>query len=240
LVAHPFERAREVLRFYRDIIASLPDEFTVFAGLIHAPDGSGAKLAAIVVCHCGSLDVGETAARPIKAFGSPAMDAVGPLTYCQLNAMLDAAYPKGVLSYWKSNFLTQLSDAAIDTMIECFARCPSPMGQVLLENFHGAVARVGSGDTAFPHRADGYNFLVVSQWMSPADNEPCIAWARETYAAMQPFVGLGRYVNYLDHDESGEPVAAAYGPNYRRLQELKARYDPSNFFHLNQNIHPVA
>jgi len=85
-----------------------------------------------------------------------------------------------------------------------------------------------------------YNFLAASQWMSPADNEPCIAWARETYTAMQPFVGLGRYVNYLDHDESEDPVAAAYGSNYRQLQELKAKYDPSNFFHMNQNIKPMA
>jgi FAD/FMN-containing dehydrogenase len=114
------------------------------------------------------------------------------------------------------------------------------MGQVLLEHLHGAATRVGISDTAFPHRADGYNFLVVSQWMSPADNEQCIAWARETYAAMQPFVGVGRYVNYLDHDESGDPVAAAYGPNYQRLRELKATYDPSNFFHMNQNIRPVS
>jgi FAD/FMN-containing dehydrogenase len=240
LVAHPFERARDVLRFYRDVTASLPDECTVFAGLIHAPDGSGTKLAAIVVCHCGPPDAGAAATRPLKAFGSPAMDTVGPLTYCQLNAMLDDAYPKGALHYWKSNFLAQLSDAAIDTMIECFARCPSPMGQVLLEHLHGAATRVGISATAFPHRADGYNFLVLSQWMAPSYNEPCIAWARETYAAMQPFVGLGRYVNYLDHDEVGEPVAAAYGPNYRQLQELKAKYDPSNFFHMNQNIRPVS
>ena len=176
----------------------------------------------------------------MKAFGSPALDTVGPLTYCQLNAMLDAAYPKGALNYWKSNFLTHLSDAAIDTMIEGFARCPSPMGQVLLEHLHGVVTRIGSGETAFPHRAEGYDFLVVSEWMEPAHTDRCIAWARETYAAMQPFVGAGRYVNYLDHDESGDPVAATYGPNYRQLQELKAKYDPSNFFHMNQNLRPVS
>jgi FAD/FMN-containing dehydrogenase len=240
LVAHPFERAREVLRFYRDITASLPDEFTVVAGLIHAPDGSGTKLVAILLCHCGPLDVGEAAARPMKAFGSPAMDTVGPLTYCQLNAMLDAVYPKGALNYWKSNFLAQLSDEAIDTMIECFVTCPSPMDHVVLEHMHGATTRVGIGDTAFPHRADGYDFLVVSEWMDQADTDRCIAWARDTYAAMKPFMASGRYVNYLDHDESGDPVAAAYGPNYRRLQELKAQYDPSNFFHMNQNIRPFA
>jgi FAD/FMN-containing dehydrogenase len=240
LVAHPFERARDVLRFYRDVTASLPDECTVWAGLIHAPDGSGVKLAAIIVCHCGPLDVGKAATRPMKAFGSPAMDTVGPLTYCQLNAMLDAAYPRGALNYWKANFLAQLSNDAIDTMIECFTRCPSPMGQVLLEHIHGAATRVGIGETAFPHRADGDNLLVLSEWMDQADTERCIAWARDTYAAMQPFMASGRYVNYLAHDESGDPVAAAYGSNYRRLQELKAKYDPSNFFHMNQNIRPLS
>jgi FAD/FMN-containing dehydrogenase len=240
LVAHPFERATEVLRFYRDVTASLPDEFTVFMGLIHAPDGSGAKLVAIVVCHCGPLSDGVVATRPIKAFGYPAMDGIGPMTYCQLNAMLDAAYPKGALNYWKSNFLAQLSDAAIDAMIECFARCPSPMGQVLLEHLHGAATRVGIGETAFPHRADGYDFLVVSEWMDRADTDRCIAWARDTYTAMKPSMASGRYVNYLDHDESGDPVAAAYGSNYRRLQALKAQYDPSNFFHMNQNIRPFS
>lgn len=240
LVAHPFDRARDVLRFFRDCTASLPDESTVFAGLIHAPDGSGAKLAAILTCHCGSLAAGETATKPLKQFGPPVMDAIGPMPYCQLNGMLDAAYPKGALNYWKSSFLAQLSDDAIDTMVECFARCPTPMGQLLLEHFHGAATRVKVGDTAFPHRADGYNLLVLSEWMEPANTDRCIAWARETYAEMQPFVGSGRYVNYLDDDEAGDPIAAAYGPNYRRLQELKTKYDPSNFFHMNQNIRPSS
>src|SRR5947208_6375975 len=161
LAAHPFDRARDVLRFFRDFTASLPDEFMVVAGLIHTPDGSGTKLAAMVTCHCGSLAAGETAVRPLKQFGSPVMDAIGPVPYCQLNGMLDAAYPKGALNYWKSSFLAQMSDDAIDTMIECFARCPTPMGQLLLEHFHGAVTRVGVSDTAFPHRAAGYNLVVL-------------------------------------------------------------------------------
>ncbi len=238
LVAHPFERARDVLRFFRDFTASLPDEMTVFAGLVHAPDGSGAKLAAMVACHCGAPDIGEAATRPLKQFGSPAVDAIGPMPYSDLNGMLDAGFPKGALNYWKSSFLARLSDEAIDTMVDCFARCPTPMAQLLLEHFHGAATRVGVSDTAFPHRADGYNFLVLSEWIDPAQSERCIAWARETYAAMQPFMGSGRYVNYLGDDETGDPTAAAYGPNYRRLKELKKRYDPGNFFHVNQNIRP--
>jgi FAD/FMN-containing dehydrogenase len=240
LIAHPFDRARDVLKFYRDATKALPDEHTVFGGLVHAPDGSGVKLAAIVTCHCGPAAEGEKAMRPLKAFGTPAMDAVGPIPYTELNAMLDGGFPKGALNYWKSSFLKELSDQAIDTMVSCFAACPTPMGALLLEHFHGAATRVGAGDTAFPHRSVGDNFLVVSQWMSPADNARCTAWARETYAAMQPHFAAGRYVNYLGDDEAGDPVAAAYGANYRRLQQVKTKWDPQNFFRMNQNIKPLG
>ncbi len=239
-VAHPFERARDVLRFFRDLTASPLDELSVVAGLIHAADGSGAKLAAMVACHCGPLGAGEAATRPLKQFRSPAMDAIGPMPYCQLNAMLDAGFPKGALNYWKSSFLAGLSDGAIDTMIESFAKCPTPMGGVYLEHSHGAVTGVGVGDTAFPHRSQGYNWLVLSQWTDHAATDRCVAWARDTYAAMGPFLASGRYLNYLDDDEAGDPVAAAYGPNYRRLRELKTKYDPENFFHMNQNIRPLS
>jgi FAD/FMN-containing dehydrogenase len=99
LIAYPFDRAREMLRFYRDVTLSAPDEFMVVGGLIHAGDGSGTKLAAMAVCHCGPLDAGEAATRPIKQFGSPALDTIGPMSYCQINSMLDAAYPKGALNY---------------------------------------------------------------------------------------------------------------------------------------------
>jgi FAD/FMN-containing dehydrogenase len=240
LIAHPFEHARDLLRFFRDCTASLPDEHVIFGGLIHAPDGSGTKLAVIVTCHCGSLTVGEKAMRSLKQFGSPVMDTIGPMPYCQLNGMLDAAFPKGVLNYWKSSFLTELSDDAIDTMIARFARCPTPMGQLIMEHFHGAVTRVGVSDTAFPYRSEGYNFLVLCEWLDRRDNDRCITWTRETYAEMEPFFGSFRYVNYLDDDDMGEPVVAAYGPNYRRLQQIKSKYDPENFFRMNQNIQPLA
>ena len=238
LIAYPFEDAWDVLRYFRDVTAKLPDEFTVFGGLVHAPDGSGAKLAAIVLCHCGTLVEGERAVQPIKAFGKPAMDAITAMPYSQMNSMLDAGYPQGALNYWKSNFLAALTDEAIRTMIDCFARCPTPMGQLLIEHFHGAVTRVGPTATAFPHRAPGYNLLVLSEWMDPAQNEACIKWARDSYGALQPFMGTGRYVNYFDDDEQDEAVVTAYGPNYRRLQQVKTAYDPENFFRMNQNIPP--
>lgn len=238
LVAYPFDDARDMLRFYRDFTAKSPDELSVAATLVHAPDGSGTRLAAMVACHCGPLAVGEAAMQPLKTVASPVIDALGPMTYSALNSMLDGGYPKGALNYWKSSFLSQLSDDAIDTMIAWFARCPTPMGQVLLEHFHGAATRVGVNETAFPHRQAGYNFLVMSQTMDPAISGQCTAWARQTYAAMEPFIAPGRYVNYLDDDEAGDAVPAAYGVNYQRLRDVKTTYDPSNFFHMNQNIVP--
>jgi len=114
------------------------------------------------------------------------------------------------------------------------------MGQLIMEHFHGAVTRVGVSDTAFPYRSEGYNFLVLCEWLDRRDNDRCITWTRETYAQMEPSFGSFRYVNYLDDDDMGEPVVAAYGPNYRRLQQIKSKYDPKNFFRMNQNIQPLA
>jgi FAD/FMN-containing dehydrogenase len=240
LLAHPVARAREVLRFYRSAVGSLPDEQMVLAGLLCPPDGSGTKLAAIVPCHFGPAAEAETALRPVRAFGPPVMDAVGPLSYCQLNTMMDASYPRGALNYWKASFLDALSDEAIDTMVACFEKAPSPMCQMVLEHFHGAVTRVGVGDTAFPHRKVGFNLIVLGQWADPAENERGIAWARQSYQALKPFMAAGRYVNYLEDDAEGDPAAAAYGPNYSRLRQLKSKYDPDNFFRANLNIRPQA
>jgi FAD/FMN-containing dehydrogenase len=238
LVAHPFPAARDTLHFYRDTTASAPDELTLFAGLIHTPDGAN-KIAGIIGSHCGPLADAEAAMRPLKAFGPPLMDAIGPMPYCAINQMLDAAFPKGALNYWKSNFLATLSDEAIDTMIDCYSRVPSPMTGLLIEHFHGAATRVGVGDTAFPHRGVGFNLVITSEWIDPAETDRNIRWTRETYAAMQPFMAPGRYVNYLEADEAGDPAADAYGPNYARLRELKAKYDPTNLFRANLNIKPA-
>lgn len=240
LAAHPFAKAREVLRFYRDATATLPDEVMAFLGLVHAPDGSGTKLAALVVCHCGDTATGEAVLKPFKGFGSPVMDAIGPMEYCALNSILDAGFPRGALNYWKSSFLAELTDQAIDSMIDCFARCPTPMGSMLLEHFHGAVCRIPADATAFPHRVESYNMAVLAEWLAPEQTKACIAWARESYSAMRPFMATRRYVNYLGNDEGKDEVASAYGANLPRLGQIKATYDPSNLFHLNQNILPAA
>jgi FAD/FMN-containing dehydrogenase len=240
LIAYPLENAGDVLRFFRDTTQSLPDDLALLAGLLYAPDGSGAKVVGIGACHSGSVQEGEAAVQPVKALGTPVMDLMGPVSYCQLNTMMDGLFPTGALNYWKSSFVSDLSDAAIDTIIERFQEVPSPMSMLFLEELHGAVTRIPVIDTACPHRRQGYNLLVISQWQDPSDNERCIAWARETHDAMQPFLSSERYVNYLGDDEGSGPVADAYGANFERLRKIKTEYDPKNLFHLNQNIEPLA
>jgi FAD/FMN-containing dehydrogenase len=240
LVAHPFAAARDALRFYRDFTASAPDDLTAFAGLVTAPDGSGAPLAAFVLCHAGSPKKAEADLRPLLKFGAPALTQVGPMPYPAINTMLDAAFPTGSLNYWKASFLRALDDTAIDTLIERFSTCPSPMSGIVLEHFHGAVTRIDPSATAVPHRDASYNCVLASVWTDPAATSENIAWTRASYAAMEPYFVRRRYVNYLSDDESADEVRAAYGPNYARLAQLKRRYDPDNVFRLNQNIDPGA
>jgi FAD/FMN-containing dehydrogenase len=240
VAAHPVEKAKDVLHFYREFTRSAPDELTAFAGLLHAPDGSGMRIAAIIACHCGPAAQAEADLKPLKEFGPPILDAIGPLPYSAVNAMLDAGFPRGALNYWKSNFLNDLDDAAIEAAIEAFGSCPSIMSGLLFEHFHGAATRVGESETAFPHRRTGYNFLAASEWLDPAETSQNVAWARQAYGALQPFMARGAYSNYLAEGEGEDVVANAFGANYSRLRQVKAKYDPGNVFHLNQNIRPAG
>ena len=155
-----------------------------------------------------------------------------------VNAMLDDGFPKGALNYWKSSFISELTDDAIDSMIAQFSVCPSGMTGMIMEHFHGVATSIRSEDTAFPHRDTGYNLLIASEWLDSADSEPNITWTRETYNMLEIFMRDSSYVNYLGDDETSDRVKSAYGVNYDRLQKLKTHYDPDNVFHLNQNIVP--
>jgi FAD/FMN-containing dehydrogenase len=237
-VVHPLPKAFDVLRFYRETCAKLPDEMMLVAGLQTAPDGSGAKVVALVAGHCGSLDKGEKAVAPIKAFGPPVLDAMGPIPYSALNTMLDPAFPKGALNYWKAQFVTDLSDDAIRAITTAFQECPSPMGMIVIEHFHGAASRIPVSATACTMRVTGFNVVIISQWASPSETERGMAWARQTHAALKPYLAPTRYMNYLEED-AADPVQVAYGPNLPKLRELKKKYDPDNFFRQNVNITPA-
>jgi FAD/FMN-containing dehydrogenase len=238
LIAHPIDAAADLLRFYRGAAADASDDLTVFAGLVHAPDGSGTKLAALVVFHAGDADTAERELQPFKTWGSPLVVDVGPMPYPVMNTLLDAGFPAGSLNYWLSSFTRELSDELIATAVERFAAVPSPMSSILLEHFHGAVTRVGPTETAVPHRDHGWNVLIPSVWSDPADTDANISWSRETFAALRRHTGTGRWLNYLGDDQADDAIRAAYGPNYDRLREVKRRYDPDNVFRLNHNVAP--
>jgi FAD/FMN-containing dehydrogenase len=238
LIAHPIEAAPELLRFYREAVAKASDDLSVFAGLVHAPDGSGTKLAALVVFHAGEPEAAEAELAPFKDFGSPLMVAVGPLPYPAMNTLLDAGFPDGALNYWLSSFVEGLPDELIDTAVERFATVPSPMTSILFEHFHGAVTRIGRSETAVPHREPGWNLLLPTVWTDPAQTDLNISWTRETFAALRPHFAGGRWLNYLGDDQGFDAIQAAYGPNYERLRDVKRRYDRDNVFHLNHNIAP--
>jgi FAD/FMN-containing dehydrogenase len=235
-VAYPFERAREALRFYHQFARTAPDELTTIGSLWTGEDGSPGV--SVGVCYCGDLEQGKRAVRPLLEFGPPVGGEIQPTAYCALQSGNDAGFPSGRQHYWKSAWLTDLSDGAIEIMLQFLATKPSPATGIGLQQVHGAAARVDPTATAFPHRGGNmYDFLILSQWEDPAESEANIGWTRALFEAMQPFLERGVYVNDLG-EEDEDRVRAAYGVNYERLAALKQRYDPTNLFRVNQNVRP--
>jgi FAD/FMN-containing dehydrogenase len=237
LVAFSLSDAFNVFRTFREAAQDSPDELMTQFGLVHAPDGSGTKLSAIVACHCGDTTQAERDLQALRTSVPPVLDIIGVMPYPALNTLLDDAFPRRARNYWKSAFLRELSDDAVAVMVDAFKQAPSPMTIVAVEHYHGQATRIGPTDTAFPHRQPGYNLLLLSVWTDPSDDETNISWTRETFSALAPFMADAVYLNYLSADEGGR-ARAAYGTNWDRLVTLKRQYDPDNFFHHNLNIKP--
>jgi len=239
MILHPFARARDVLRHYRDFVqGGLPDELTVYATALTGPDGD--SLLGLTPAYSGpNLDEGERLLAPLRAFGSPVADLVARMPYRAMQQIFDAGAPFGIRSYWKSTFLEALPDDAIDTFVECAAARVSPRTVVKLEHVHGAAARVAPDATAFPARRHAFNFVVLSLWDEAKDDARNVAWTRAFAGAMQPWSARLVYVNTLGDDE-GDRVRDAYGENYARLAQVKATYDPANRFRRNHNILPLS
>jgi FAD/FMN-containing dehydrogenase len=236
LVVHRFDQAAEVLKFYSETIRTAPDELTAAAVLMTGPDGQ--KACAIVVAYSGAVEDGLEAVRPIKQFGTPIMDVIGPISYLGQQALLDQAMPPNLLNYWKADFIAEVSDEIIRIAIDGYSRVPSPLSSILFFPIHGAATRVAPEATAYPHRG-GISMGIYSLWNDATQNGPNIAWARENWDAIQPHVRGGVYVNELGEDDGEDRVQQAYGANFRRLAEIKAKYDPNNLFRLNANIKPA-
>jgi FAD/FMN-containing dehydrogenase len=237
-VLHTLDASPALLSFYRDLWPEFSDELGTAIAFLHAPDGSGAKLCAVAVCHSGTdPDRAEADLGALRGFGSPAADMIQRVPYPIANTGVDWLFDPGTLTYWKSAFFAELTDAAIAILVDAFERSPTELCILLIEDFHGAVTRIDPTATAYPHREPGHNLVIIAQWTDPADTDACIAWARGTFETLGPYIADRSYTNYLPADDH-ERVRNAYGVNYERLVELKRRYDPDNLFHLNQNINP--
>jgi FAD binding domain-containing protein/berberine-like enzyme len=242
IVAYPLAMAREALRLFRDLTVEAPDELASDVVLITMPDGT--PVIGMVVCCNGPRETGERLLKPLKAFGPPLLDGIGPMPYTSAQKLVDDFYPKGLQNYWKSSFIGEISDEVIDIMARFCANRPSPMCHGLIEHqLGGAVGRIDRGATAFNHRDVEYSFMSIGQCAEAGEAAAAMRWASEFWEAMQPHSTGGVYVNYLgrEADEGAERVKAAYGPDkYQRLVALKNKYDPANLFRLNQNIRPMA
>ena len=234
MLVFPGPRAPEVLRRYRDLAMSAPDELTLFTGLMTSPDGQ--PITAILTAFNGSASDGEKALRPIRELG-PVADQVGEMPYPALQSMLDDGFPHGLNVYWRSDFLKGLPDAALDMLVDRFSAITSPLSALLIEQFGGAVARVPADETAFAQRDALFNLAIISRWADAATAQTHIDWAKKSSEAAREFASGGVYVNYLGV-EGADRVKAAYGSKYDKLVAVKTKYDPSNLFSMNQNILP--
>jgi hypothetical protein len=234
-LSYPLETAPRVLRHYDDFAKTAPDELSTAASLGLTP--AGEPTVSIAVCYCGPIDEGERVLRPLRTFQLPVDDGIQPIPYTALQSARDEGFPSGRLHYWKSGWLRDVTDGAIKTLMRFLPRMPFSASGVGLQQMHGAASRVAPSATAFPHRAEQYDFLILSQWSDATDTDRNVQWTQALFEAMRPHLEESVYVNNLG-DEGRGRVQAAYGENYPRLAAIKRAYDPDNLFRANQNIDP--
>jgi FAD binding domain/Berberine and berberine like len=236
LIVYPRAAAIDVIRHFRDFIEFAPDELTVYAALVHAPDG--VPLVAIIPCYCGGIFDGARMLQPLRTFGSPVADTVQPLPFPAMQSLLAASFPDGNHNYWKSTLQQQLSDAAIAAIVEHANKLASPLSAVIIEHYGGAAGRVANDSTAFPHRDLPWDILFIAQWTDPAETTLHRDWARSGEEALHPFSANAHLLSALDV-ETKEIINTAFGPNLPRLTAIKNKFDPANFFRVNYNIDPA-
>jgi FAD/FMN-containing dehydrogenase len=244
---YPLDRASEVMPFYRDFAAQAPDELGSQVFLRLAPPlpfvseaFHGKPIVGIAFCYAGSLAEGERVIQPIKDLGQSVGTLCQTFPYAIFQSMFDAGQPDGHLYYWKSEYLPGLSDEVIETGIDYAARITSPLSAIMMFHLSGAAGRVDKQALAAGHRDAAFVLNINTCWAEPQATDKHIQWTRDLWTAMQPYSIGGGYVNFFSADEGEDRVKAAYSPEkYERLVALKNKYDPSNFFRLNQNIKPT-
>jgi len=246
LVVQPFHLAREILEQYRKIVAHAPDELSCWIVMRKAPplpflptEVHGKEVVVLAMCYAGDVQRGQSATAALRGLGKPIADVVGPMPFVGWQSAFDPLLTPGARNYWKSHDLVELSDGALDVLLEHVERLPSPECEVFIGHLGGAVNRVPGDATAYPHRGVEFVVNVHTRWRDPSQDAQCIAWARSLFDALAPHATGGVYVNFMPGDEAQRVATGAYGPNYARLERIKAAYDPTNLFRLNQNIRPA-
>lgn len=247
LIVHPFAQARELLEGYRRFVASAPDEVTAWVVLRKAPplpflpaEVHGKEVLVFAVCAVGDMRKAEEAVAPLRALGKPIADVVGPHPFAGWQAAFDPLLTPGARNYWKSHDFKTIDDGFIQVLIDAVGRLPTPECEIFIGHLGGAINRIPVDATAYPHRDVEFVMNLHTRWRDPAQDQACIAWTRQIFDAAAPFATGGVYVNFMPADEAQRVRKGAYGPNYPRLAQLKAKYDPTNLFRMNQNIEPAA
>jgi FAD/FMN-containing dehydrogenase len=248
-VFHPAETAADLLRFYADWTRDLSDELTTMVAFLSGPpepfiptDRQGSPLVAVAVCHIGDATAADAALAPLRAFGRPVADVIGPMPYTSLQAMFDHSAPPGMRTYWKTAYLDDLDDAGIDALVSQATGLHDlfPLSVIHLHHLEGAVRQPPEGGAAVGHRDHRFVLNLIGTYADPSDDARHVGWVRGAFEAMQPHTTGAPYLNFLG-DEGADRVRDAYGQQtYDRLVEVKRRYDPDNVFRINQNIDPVT
>ncbi len=245
LIIHPLDAAKDVLRFYRDFVKTTPPEFTCWYVLRLAPplpflpaEWHGKGILALAACYAGNVKDGERVAAPLRKFGKPLADIIGPMPYAAWQTILDPLLAPGMRNYWKTHDFREVSDGLIDTLIAYARKIPDPQTEIAFAFLGEGVTSVPKEATAYTHRDAAFVLNVHGRWDNAANDTKCIGWARELFKAAAPFATGGAYVNFLTQEEE-DRVRAAYGSNYDRLATLKKKYDPLNLFRTNMNILPA-
>lgn len=236
IILYPRSRAVDLLRRYRDLTLTAPDELTAYAALM---TGHGTPMAAIALCHSGERAAAKEELAQFQLDEPPIADLTGEKKYSEIQSMLDFTAPAGLHYYFTCPFLCNLTDEAIASIVEHAESAPTEQTQIVIEHMHGLASRVAVAATAFGLRRVQYSINIMPAWDTPALTEKCIAWARSAAADMRSLGASGAYVNYLG-DEGAAAIRASYGRNYDRLSMLKAKYDSENVFCFNQNIGATA
>ncbi|MGT2432246.1 FAD-binding oxidoreductase [Cupriavidus basilensis] len=241
----PMDQARELMKWWRDFILTAPQDINGWFGFVTVPPGPPfpesvhlQKMCAVVWCYTGPLDQAEARFKPIRDAMPPAVDFAGPIPWPVLQSLFDALYPPGLQWYWKADFVSDLSDKAIDLHIKYGHQLPSMHSTMHLYPINGAAHRAGPNDTAFSYRDASFASVIVGVDPDPANNDRIVQWAKDYWLALHPHSAGGGYINMM-MDEGNDNVKAAYRDNYARLAKIKRKYDPANLFRVNQNIRPA-